>query len=282
MDICPRVQRRTNWAKLCVPGVVLTVAVLGFGQSAQAATGQQDQAPGSSRPSGVAGGVVSSDPQLESYGVDRIDSTDKAMTNVTSHELTTIGVMRADGTREVVKATLDPVSSKVTITQRSTTRQLKINRGEGALIPAAPGEVSTQASGSGGCCSAEGWRWVRVWTDSHSALGALVFTYNEQVQWGWGGGIPGVRWGEVRDVWHPQPWFSNIAGCCFINPRVIWQSEYFFGWSAMNYSWNTGWSYQTQGEISNCVFRYGCFGESYPRINIWAHANGSYDWSTGP
>ncbi|MGI8777333.1 MAG: hypothetical protein ACR2LJ_08080 [Acidimicrobiales bacterium] len=224
------------------------------------------------------------DPKLQSFGVDRLDTSDADGKNVTAHQVTEISVMHDDGTRTVTDKTLDPSTGAVTKTKTSSIRGSGLTGGESAPVTTtttAPGSVTSAASGSGGCCSAEGWRWVRTWTNFYSTLGSLVFTWNVQIQWAWGGGIPGVQWGHVYNQWHPRPWFSNVSGCCYVvQGEPSWETEFFYGWDAMNYSWNTGWSYQAKGQIQNCVFKYGCGYTTYPRINMYAHANGSYYWST--
>ncbi|MGI8777676.1 MAG: hypothetical protein ACR2LJ_09910 [Acidimicrobiales bacterium] len=222
------------------------------------------------------------DPKLESFEVDLVDTSDKEGKHVTAHRVKEIGLPDKRGLRTVTDKTLDPGTGAVVKAEVSTTREVNPTGGD-ATPPttAAPGTVTAASSGSGGCCSAEGWRWLNVRTNGYSTLGSLVWTWNVGFQYGWGGGVPGVSWGYVRDQWHPRPSFTNVSGCCYIvRGEPAWETEFFYGWASMNYSWHTGWSYQAKGQIENCVLHFGCVGTSYPRINLFAHANGTYYWST--
>ena len=71
----------------------------------------------------------------------------------------------------------------------------------------------------------------------------------------------------------PSSWLFSEIDPLFV---VAWDNHGTGWW----YEWRgspTGGHYsRRQGEIDNCIFRWGCIGSHYPQIEIWVNGNGAW------
>lgn len=121
----------------------------------------------------------------------------------------------------------------------------------------AAGEVSSAASG---CWT---WRWQR---DGRNALGGLLWSYFQQINWCGNGSVitstpQRTRWGEVY-----APFWS-------------WQHIGNQTWGGVNQPSYRAW---TQGEFKLCLTPdFGCVQYSYPWLDMTAWADGRGTGSVG-
>jgi hypothetical protein len=116
------------------------------------------------------------------------------------------------------------------------------------------------------------------------------YTYNSVIQWCWGGGVPGVHWGYVYNCGsspgssvapYMSAYFTNLPS---VGQKVVsnlsGSNRYYFGWSSMNYSYNTGYYDYSQGDTCTTILYTGvCVAHEYPDITINVYANGYYTYS---
>lgn len=146
--------------------------------------------------------------------------------------------------------------------------------GQGRLVVELPdGSIirsSADGSGSGGSSSASGCRKAIVKNRGESITGDLVYKYNTWTQWCWNRSdraITSVRTGE---------YLSNVASTMYYR-GIVGQDERFYAWrSGFNKS---GHWHERQVQMENCVLRYGCISNDYPRNVIRAHSDGTYTWA---
>jgi hypothetical protein len=194
----------------------------------------------------------------------------------------TFGSLRPNGTRPVAVALLLPEGTTLhtfTATGLSSSNLSQIHSNDSWVMKAAQstGVAATQMKGI-----------AEAGLQAYSASGEYGFTdsvsyspnytLNNYINWCWGGGTPGVHWGYVyncgwwpgsgtppaTNVWASYGWGSQWS----CNPS---ENGYYFGWSNMNYSPNTG--YYTQG-TATCSSWMIPFYSRHPYVDEYVYADG--------
>ena len=144
----------------------------------------------------------------------------------------------------------------------------------GAVVERADGSVVHAAAdghGSGGTSSASGCRKVTVQNRGESVTGMLVYQYNTWTEWCWkrdDHAITSVKTGE---------YLSHVASTMYYR-GVIGKNEEFYAWRS-GYNKSGHW-HSRQSHWENCVAKYGCISNDYPRNSLRAHSDGTYSWAT--
>lgn len=132
-----------------------------------------------------------------------------------------------------------------------------------------PASSSTQASGSIAldsvtCTSIDAWR------NAYTLLGFLAYRYHHWMTWCWDGQ-------RVTSVTEDYDYLTNV------DPNFYWRGT--VAESSAYYYWNGIWHGRfrsfMEGQVDNCILRYGCIGTSYPWITINAYGDGHYSTSSG-
>jgi len=134
------------------------------------------------------------------------------------------------------------------------------------VFPASP---STQARGSIAldsvtCTSIDAWR------NAYTLLGFLAFRYHHWMTWYWDGQ-------RVTSVTEDYDYLNNA------DPNFYWRGT--LAGSSAYYCWNGIGNGRfrsfMEGQVDNCIFKYGCIGTSYPWITINAYGDGHNSTSSG-
>lgn len=114
-----------------------------------------------------------------------------------------------------------------------------------------------------------GCRQVDVYTQATSFLfRTVIYKFHQIKHWCWHRGFVY----DERHAWS----FQGSSTACFNTayPPNAW----FFAW---NGNAQGGHFSEERAWVTNCVFKIGSWNQLYPDVKIWAHADGSYDKSTG-
>jgi hypothetical protein len=96
----------------------------------------------------------------------------------------------------------------------------------------------------------------------------VVYRYHVKRLWCWNYGH------RVTSASTKTPWFTDVDR----NFRIVSESLSPHGWFYLwccgdgrsgHYAWR-------QGQIENCILKYGCIGTWYPTIEIFLHGNGTW------
>lgn len=127
--------------------------------------------------------------------------------------------------------------------------------------------TTENGEGSGGEASASGCRTVDVGVDAWTAYGHHAWDFHLVKRWCWD--HPRITEVNVGTYIHIDPEDT----CCF-----VYHGASGYGWY---YQWIEGrnrsghYSFR-QGEVANCVLRFGCISTKYPLIKIWSRADGTW------
>jgi hypothetical protein len=116
------------------------------------------------------------------------------------------------------------------------------------------------------CCSSSGSDTVDYTvTQRTTVFGIVAWRYHQTVHWCWS--YPRITCLSVGAG------FYDVDGS---SSRVN-SSDDGYGWY---YTWagsDTGGHYShRQGSVSNCIFKIGCIGTSYPHVDMWINGNGAW------
>ncbi len=109
------------------------------------------------------------------------------------------------------------------------------------------------------------WKSVDVPNNGYSVLGFLVWSFHQKKWWYYDGNS---MWGVGVATY-----VSNMDPN-FIDRGLVHQWDYDDGYPM---TWHDS---MRQERIENCVVHYGCIGNDYPAVDIIAHADGSFQYST--
>jgi hypothetical protein len=119
------------------------------------------------------------------------------------------------------------------------------------------------------CCSSSGCDAVEVTRDITSdVFGSWLGTFHHRVYWCWS--YPRITGVNVA-CW------SNVDGS-FISDNGCSGWGNYYSWRGSSQGGHV--SYRA-GDWDNCVFRWGCFGNIYPWIEIWVNGNGAWAQDQG-
>lgn len=119
------------------------------------------------------------------------------------------------------------------------------------------------------CCSSSGCDSVEVTRDiTGDVFGDWIGTFHHRVYWCWS--YPRITGVNVA-CW------STVDGS-FIDDHGCDGWGYYYNWRGSDQGGHV--SYR-QGDWDNCVFRWGCFGNVYPWIEIWVNGNGAWAQDQG-
>jgi len=130
----------------------------------------------------------------------------------------------------------------------------------------------------GGCCSTSGG-WNLTISVTNGPSWWPNFTYNSYIQWCWAHNEDfNCNNGFGSNAIMPtNTWFTNLPdiGTGNLN-NTIAQNEYFYDYG--NFGYHSGFEDYKEGQVAiSCLAT--CWVTHHPSINIWAHANGEYDYN---
>lgn len=131
--------------------------------------------------------------------------------------------------------------------------------------------VSARGSGSGGSSSSSGCRKATVRNKGETVLGYTAYWYNTWTQWCWNRSDH-----VVSDVVTGQ-YFEDVASTMYYR-RLVVDDQRFYAWKS-GYNKSGHW-HERQAQWENCIAKYGCISNDYPRNIIRAHSDGTFSWNT--
>jgi hypothetical protein len=136
---------------------------------------------------------------------------------------------------------------------------------DGTLIRAAG-----DGSGAGTKPSTSGCRRVTVHNRGESISGDLVYMYNTWTEWCWDRASRKITSVRTKD------YLSHVASSMYYR-GVVGSDERFYNWRS-GYNKSGHW-HERQSHWENCIAKYGCVSNDYPRNIIRAHSDGTYTWA---
>ena len=135
------------------------------------------------------------------------------------------------------------------------------------------GDISTQASGSGGTSTASGCRTVTVKNEAETVLGFTAYYYNTWTSYCW------TR--STQTVYN----VSNGWSITDVDPQQNWIGEVDKELLFYDYGTNDGhprsaYKHWRKGHFENVVPVYGTWNHTYPTNTIRAYYNGTWAWAT--
>lgn len=125
-------------------------------------------------------------------------------------------------------------------------------------------------SGNGGTGSASGCRTVTVTLTQRTLLGFVAYKYHTHTRFCWNrsaGTISNVTYGwDISNVDSQEYWQG-----------IINKAHNYYTWSAGHS--HSGHYDMIQGQMNNCILKYGCIATFYPTNEIWVHSNGTWSWN---
>lgn len=120
------------------------------------------------------------------------------------------------------------------------------------------------AAGADGTESVSGnCKTVRAWVTRYTLFGFVAYRWNHSVYFCWS--YPRIT------SFQPNAYISNNDGTNYL--RNIYAYGYWYTWSGSAYGGHYSWR---QGQVENCVFKYGCIGTTYPWVHIYINGNGAW------
>ena len=140
-----------------------------------------------------------------------------------------------------------------------------------AADAAAGGTVSALGSGDGGSSTASGCQTVTVMNEKETTLGATAYWYNTWTHWCW-----------TRSSYNTYDISTNFY-LSDVDANYVWRGE--VSLQAAHYAYvggysTSGYEHERTGHFENCVFHYGCIGNTYPDNRLYSHYDGTWHWST--
>ena len=125
-----------------------------------------------------------------------------------------------------------------------------------------------------GALAARGCRREWAQRTSRTLLGFVFYRFRVNKAFCWNG----QRVSDVRE-WVE---FLDAASTAYYRGIKARASHYY----CVANCWSTylrRWGHYTfrQGQVDNCILRYGCIRTEYPWVKIWARPDGTWSWDTG-
>jgi hypothetical protein len=95
----------------------------------------------------------------------------------------------------------------------------------------------------------------------------VVYKYHVKRNWCWNYGH------RVTSASTTTPWFTNVDPNMYIRSVSISPHGWFYTWCCGD--GRSGHYAFRQGQIENCILKYGCLSTWYPTIEIFVHGNGT-------
>ncbi|MGI9118651.1 MAG: hypothetical protein ACR2G7_00700 [Acidimicrobiales bacterium] len=148
-----------------------------------------------------------------------------------------------------------------------------------ASTPVQPvGMISPQGATGPGCCSVSGSGILHVSVRYCTAFCLAEYTFNAQINYSWGGEIPGVQPSTVTASDTFQ-WLSGVTGQFFQDGGVVFGlPQYYYDFEGRGP--NTGFLSDKAQIVRNCVLTIGCVTENRPAINMYVHNDGGWDYES--
>lgn len=134
-----------------------------------------------------------------------------------------------------------------------------------------PGDVSANASGSGGSSSASGCTKVTVHNEAETLLGFTAYYFDTWTRWCWTRSTA-----RVYDVTHG--WDIHSVDSQQYWKGIVNKETHLYDWKSGDS--DSGYYHMRQGQFENCVLKYGCIGTTYPKNIIRSHSDGTWTWAT--
>jgi hypothetical protein len=96
----------------------------------------------------------------------------------------------------------------------------------------------------------------------------VVYKYHVKRYWCWNYGH------RVTSASTKTPWFTNLDPNFYVVSVSLSPHGWFYTWCCGDS--RSGHYAFRQGQVNNCIFKYGCIGTTYPTIEIWLHGNGTW------
>jgi hypothetical protein len=127
----------------------------------------------------------------------------------------------------------------------------------------------TRIASDGGTPSYSGCGWLHAWLTEKDILGLfVVFKYHVRRSWCWNYGH------RVTSASTQTPWFTDVDPNFIIISVSLSPHGWFYTWCCGD--GHSGHYAFRQGEIQNCILKYGCIGTWYPTIEIFLHGDGTW------
>jgi hypothetical protein len=122
-----------------------------------------------------------------------------------------------------------------------------------------------------------GCRKVDRWHQGNSWLGRTMYRFHQVKRWCWTqGGYYNMKITSMSIA----TYISHVDTCCIVYHGELAgsQHDYYYTWKGTP----TGGHYSfRQGNVANCVLRYGCLATQYPWVRIWVNGNGAWSSTHG-
>jgi hypothetical protein len=118
-----------------------------------------------------------------------------------------------------------------------------------------------------GSPSYSGCAWIHAWLTERDILGFVVYKYHVRRNWCWNYGH------RETSVSTQTPWFTDLDPNFIIIDVSVSPHGWFYTWCCGD--GRSGHYAFRQGEIQNCILKYGCIGTWYPTVEIFVHGNGT-------
>jgi hypothetical protein len=139
----------------------------------------------------------------------------------------------------------------------------------GGRVVSVESGTGTEVSGSPEVASLSGCKTLNAWRNGYTLLGMLAWRFHQVKYWCWS--YPSITTVSVG------AYVSNLLSTYYYR-GVVSAHGWFFSWAGSS----RGGHYSfRQGQIDNCLLRYGCIRSEYPWVKIWAYGNGGWSYSTG-
>jgi archaellin len=122
-------------------------------------------------------------------------------------------------------------------------------------------DAANNATAAATTCGA----WRDAWVRYRTVLGSTAYKFHQYMRWCFNGA-------SVTRIENRYPYLSDNNGFEFYRGLI--------GDSVGHVPAGEVYSFM-QGNIENCVIKYGCISTSYPWVKIWAGNNGSSKWASG-
>jgi hypothetical protein len=122
-------------------------------------------------------------------------------------------------------------------------------------------DAANNATAAATTCGA----WRDAWVRYRTVLGSTAYKFHQYMRWCFNGA-------SVARIENRYPYLSDNNGFEFYRGLT--------GDSVGHVPAGEVYSFM-QGNIENCVIKYGCISTSYPWVKIWAGNNGSSKWASG-
>ncbi len=132
------------------------------------------------------------------------------------------------------------------------------------LAAAAAGSTPAPVRRLSACCSTSGSDTVQFTVTKYTLLGNVAWRFYQVDHWCWQ--YPNITCVTVGSG------FSNVD-----SQQTVKYGDQGYGWY---YTWSGGpfggHFAHREGNVANCIFKYGCISTSYPYVDMWLNGNGAW------